>query len=183
MRPTPDAPQLWLHAGAARRLLALPASPREVAGWLLGYWSAEKAHLFVTHATPPGPPGTRFGVHVTGDGHRVRFDEAWDASGGHVTFLGDWHTHPGGPTVPSERDRQAMEKLATQPGYRTPEPLVIIVQAPRWPWSRTHRDFTCYVRRRDEAVVALAPLLTDELPHPANAVPEWPWPAKRSRGS
>jgi len=83
------------------------------------------------------------------------FDEAWDASGRHVTFLGDWHTHPGGPTVPSERDREAMEKLATQSAYRTPEPLIVIVQSP-WPWSRTSRDFTCYLRRSNEAVVALA---------------------------
>lgn len=183
MPTTADQPLLWLHAAVAERLLALPASPREVAGWLLGYWTADEAHVVVTHATPPGPPGTPYGVHVSGDGHRARFDQAWDASGGHVTFLGDWHTHPGGPAVPSERDNGAMEKLATEPSYGTLEPLIAIVRAPRWPWSCTDRDIKCYLRRRDGTIVLGVHAVTDELPVCAAGVPSWPWPVRRPRGA
>lgn len=176
-------PRLWLHAGVEQRLLALPTSPREVAGWLLGYWTADDAHIVVTHATPPGPAGTPFGVHVSGDGHRGRFDQAWDASDGHVTFLGDWHTHPGGPAIPSRRDREAMDKLATEPTYGTPEPLIAIVQAPRWPWSHTERAIRWYLRRVDGTIVSLVHAITSDLPEPASDVPVWPWPAKRRHGA
>lgn len=183
MPTTPEPRSLWLHAAVAERLLALPPSPREVAGWLLGYWTGDDSHLFVTHATPPGPAGTPSGVHVSGDGHRGRFDQAWDASHGHVTFVGDWHTHPGGPASPSPRDREAMQKLATHPAYGTPEPLIAIVQTPRWPWSRTERDIRCFLRHQGGTVVPQAHAVASTLPEVACEVPVWPWPSRRPRGA
>jgi proteasome lid subunit RPN8/RPN11 len=73
------------------------------------------------------------GVTINGHGHRRLFDQAWDASQGRVTFLGDWHTHPGGPAVPSERDRNAAARLATDSDFGTPRPLIAIVATRRWP--------------------------------------------------
>lgn len=45
----------------------------------------------VLQAVPFTPSGSPFGAHISAAGHRERFDQAWQASGGVVTFLGDWH--------------------------------------------------------------------------------------------
>lgn len=172
-----------MNARVAAQLLALPARPQEVAGWLLGYWTGNGDHLFVTHATPPGPAGTAAGVQVGGEGHRSRFDEAWAASGGHVTFLGDWHTHPRGAPVPSHRDRQALEQLASRPAYGTPQPLITIVQVPSQPWWPGRRCIACYLRKFDGSICSVAPRITAEMPDEASGVPVWPWPAKRPHGA
>ncbi|MBA2555995.1 MAG: Mov34/MPN/PAD-1 family protein [Chloroflexi bacterium] len=177
-----ERPALYVHVGVTRRLLALPGLPWEVGGWLLGYWSADERSVVISHATPPGPRGTPFGVRIGAEGHRDRFDQAWTASDGHVTFLGDWHTHPGGPVAPSEKDREALRKLATQPDYDTPQPLAIIVQAPRWPWQAARRALGCFMRDSKGAVEPLAMTVTDELAGPAASVPPWRWPARRWPG-
>jgi integrative and conjugative element protein (TIGR02256 family) len=180
--PAADAgsgPALWVYADVARRLLSLRAAPWEVGGWVLGYWTGDESTLVVTHATPPGPRGTPFGVRISGRGHRARFDAAWRASGGHVTFLGDWHTHPGGPPLPSERDRGALKQLATGEQFGTPRPLALIVANRRWPWSTTQPRLAAYLRQTDGELVLLAAELFDELPPSAVAVPAWHWPDRR----
>jgi len=177
----PERPSLYVRVDVSRHLLTLPALPWEVGGWLLGYWTADERSVVITHATPPGPRGTPFGVRISGKDHRARFDQACEASGGHVTFFGDWHTHPGGPVAPSNKDREALRKLATQLDYGTPQPLAIIVQAPRWPWQATRRALGCFVRNRDGTVELLAMGLTHELPGPTASVPSWSWPAHRRR--
>lgn len=169
-------PQLWLHASVENHLLELPPSRCEIGGWLLGYWSSDENDVFVTHATPPGPRGRPWGVRISGVGHRERFDAAWASSGGAVTFLGDWHTHPGGPAVPSERDRGAMRKLAADENYGTPQPLIAIASIPRWRWSRSASEVRFFLQPLDGAVKELTPRATTHLPDSAARVPEWAWP-------
>lgn len=43
-------------------------------------------------------------------------DKAWNRSGGHVVYLGEWHVHPGCNPIPSTRDRKMIRKafLTTQ---------------------------------------------------------------------
>ena len=84
--------------------------------------------------------------------------------------------------LPSTRDRDAMEKLASESAYGTPESLIAIVQLPRWPWSRTQRALQFLLWREDDAV-PLDYRVTTHLPDAARAVPGWPWPAKRRRSS
>lgn len=173
------APRLFVHRGVARHLVELPARPWEVGGWLLGYWTADERSLFVTQATPP-TGGSPFGITISARGHRPRFDVAWNVSGGHVTFLGDWHTHPGQAATPSQRDVRALARLAANADFGTPRPLIAIVAAPRWPWSRGSAA-TRYWLRDGEEVRELEAVVVDELP-PVAEVPEWPWPvARRSR--
>lgn len=171
-------PRLWLHTSVKRHLIALPSGPCEVGGWLLGYWTADDANVFVTHATPPGPRGRPWGVRVSGVGHRERFDAAWAASGGAVTFLGDWHTHPGGIATPSARDQDAMRTLATKTAYGTPQPLIAIIETPRWPWSRKRSEIRFFLRQPDATIKELAPILTPSLPESASRVPVWSWPMR-----
>lgn len=48
-----------------------------------------------------------------------------------LQFLGDWHSHPDGPSQPSLTDRATIAKLATHPTVRTRSPLLLIAQTKR----------------------------------------------------
>lgn len=157
-------------------LLRLPSRPWEVGGWLLGYWAEDRSGVVVTHATPPAARGTAFGVTISGKGHRERFGEAWDRSDGLVTFLGDWHTHPGGPALASAQDAKAMRQLADDAHFGTPEPLMAIVTTPRWARSPQIRDVRFDLRTPDAKLRELDLVPMTSLVQPARAVPQWPWP-------
>lgn len=45
-----------------------------------------------------------------------------------LQYLGDWHSHPDGPSQPSATDRATMAKLAAHPEVRTRNPLLLIAQ-------------------------------------------------------
>lgn len=168
-----ERPRLWLHTAVEAHFLTVPPRPWEVGGWLLGYWTGDENNVFVTHATPPGPRGWPWGVRISGAGHRQHFDAAWAASGRHVTFLGDWHTHPGGPARPSSRDRAAMGKLAKDDDYGTPRPVIGVIETPRWPWTSNGRQVQFFLKGRDQAVRRVPYALTDHLPAAAAGVPDW----------
>lgn len=177
----PDSPDLFAYEEVLGRLLRLPSRPWEVGGWLLGYWTDGRDALVVTHATPPAGRGTPFGVTISGKGHRRRFDQAWQQTDGRVTFLGDWHTHPGGPAIPSTKDEKAARQLAQDPDFGTPRPLIAIVTNPRWPHSAQHRQIRFYVRTDDGSLAELDVVPLPCLPTILGTVPAWPWPSLGQR--
>jgi integrative and conjugative element protein (TIGR02256 family) len=155
-------PELWVHDEVMDQLLAVPVRAWEVGGWLLGYWTEDS--IVVTHATPPNSRGTPFGVTISGRGHRRDFDRAWGRTGGRVTFLGDWHTHPGVPAEPSTKDDRAAAQLASDPDFQTPRPLLGIVATARWPWQQRPAKATFWLRERDGELVELEPTTFSALP-------------------
>lgn len=165
--------RLYVHAGVNECLASLPARPWEVGGWLLGYSDEEAGAIVVTHVTPPSH-GTPFSIRISGYGHRRYFDQAWCASAGHVTFLGDWHTHPGGPPTPSERDEEAMRQIAGDPDFGSGPTLIAITAAGRWR-RPTSVETRFYVLERD-APQRLLPRVIDQLPPLVDRVPSWRWP-------
>ncbi len=175
------SPALFVHGAVLARLERLAARPYEVGGWLLGYWAEDQSSVFLTHATPPLSCGTPCGVHINGRGHRELFDEAWEATRGHVTFLGDWHTHPGSPPLPSAQDKRALVKLATDPRFDTPEPVITIVSTQRYPWQGDEHLIAFYLGNRTGQPTPLQPVAVGDLPTEAAAVPQWRWPPRRRR--
>jgi integrative and conjugative element protein (TIGR02256 family) len=177
----PEAPALFVLEDVLAHLLRLPARPWEVGGWLLGYWSEDSTAVVLTHATPPAVRGTPLGITISGRGHRRRFDDAWAASEGRVTFLGDWHSHPGGAAAPSRTDERAMSQLAEIGDYGTPEPIIAIVATGRVPCSSTKPAVHFYIRRRNGDVHRLDHREVDELPAGTRRVPVWPWPREAAK--
>lgn len=172
-------PDLFVHVGVLRHLVGVPVRPYEVGGWLLGFWSESEDAVFITHATPPASRGTPLGVRISGRGHRKKFDSAWDASGGAVTFLGDWHTHPGSPPVPSATDERALSRLSTDPSYGTPQPLIAILSTPRWVFSSGSTSVAFYMRAHLGKTVGLQANVVQDLPEQTRAVPSWRWPRRK----
>jgi len=167
---------LFVHESVRAHLMGVPARPYEVGGWLLGYWAEDRSSVFVTHATPPASKGTPFGVRISGRGHSKLFDQAWDASDGLVTFLGDWHTHPGSPPYPSARDEAALVKLATGVKFGTPEPLIAIVSTPRYPWHQGSVTIGFYLGGGEGAARSVEVHVTSKLPTTILGVSAWRWP-------
>jgi integrative and conjugative element protein (TIGR02256 family) len=171
-------PALFCHDVVVDRLLSLPARPWEVGGWVLGYWISDRSTAVITHVTPPRSYGTPLGVKISGRRHRPLFDQAWDHSNGHVTFLGDWHTHPGGPAVPSAKDARALRQLASNDDYGTPTPLALIVDLPRWPGSSRPPHVRYWLRSNEDEKTTLIEVEAqpfESLPTVAANVPDWRW--------
>jgi integrative and conjugative element protein (TIGR02256 family) len=173
-----DLPRLLVADDVNQSLLAIPFRPWEVGGWLLGYWSSDEQTIVVVAASPPAGRGSAFGVTISGRGHRRKFDEAWDVSSGRITFLGDWHTHPGGSPSPSTTDRDAMLQLATDPAYGTPVPLIAIVAAPRLACDGRSPEIGYLLHTKGGRVHRLEPELMKVVPL-LECLPQWRWPRRR----
>lgn len=42
---------------------------------------------------------------------QIKINRAWDHSGGHLVYLGEWHTHPGHIPNPSSQDRDMIKNM------------------------------------------------------------------------
>ena len=100
---------------------------RETGGMLIGYWT-RSGMVTITHATGPGPNAIHGYCHFTADHHYCQriLDGVIDQTGGDLTYVGDWHTHPFGSTNPSRIDSKTALSVADDPGYLCPRPLVAI---------------------------------------------------------
>lgn len=168
--------RLYVHTAVSEHLASLPARPWEVGGWLLGYSDEEQGAIVITHATPPSH-GTPTSIRISSRGHRRYFDQAWCASAGHVTFLGDWHTHPGGPPTPSKRDEEAMRQVAADPDFGEGAKVTAISACGRW--RRPPAVETRFYVLDQDVPRRLSPRIIRHLPTPSDRVPTWRWPRSR----
>lgn len=101
-------------------------SQKEVGGILLG--SYRGPHIEVTGITVPGPADiSSTSTFIRRDrSHQVAAKKAWSESGGTVTYLGEWHTHPAGGPAPSGTDLNAWFGVADQ----VKKPAVFIIASP-----------------------------------------------------
>lgn len=102
----------------------------ETGGILLGYWRGDV--VVIAKASGPGPAAQRGSTWF-------RPDQKWQTdyiartyadSSRTITYLGDWHTHPGGVPKPSRTDRKTMRAVRRKPAARQPRPLMAIVGPP-----------------------------------------------------
>lgn len=101
--------------------------PYETGGLLMG-WSDGSAAL-ITHVVGPGPDAIHRRYSFTPD-HVWQAGEVariYDGSGRTSTYLGDWHSHPGGRAVPSVRDWCAAVTIGRSRAARCATPLMLIV--------------------------------------------------------
>jgi integrative and conjugative element protein (TIGR02256 family) len=127
------APEVWLTEEAISELKreADERAPLETGGLLLGYWSSEfgRDEVLVQRITGPGPEAHHERACFYPDAawqHRELAD-VYAASGRITTYLGDWHTHPGGRATPSGRDRKTARAIATSSAARAAQPLMLIL--------------------------------------------------------
>jgi integrative and conjugative element protein (TIGR02256 family) len=106
-------------------------SPVETGGILLGYVSTagERDEFVVQEVLGPGPRSQHSKARFEPDGEWQQQQLAlrYQESGRVTTYLGDWHTHPGGLAAPSRRDRKTARAIAKTKSARMPRPLMIIL--------------------------------------------------------
>lgn len=120
----------WIRADALAKMLAEVRywSPYETGGLLLGYRDSRGA-VVITTTVGPGPRAQhrRFSFSPDHDAQQAELAQIYEASGRTCTYLGDWHSHPLGLSVPSRTDRRTLLRIAGTVSARQPRPVMGIV--------------------------------------------------------
>jgi integrative and conjugative element protein (TIGR02256 family) len=126
---------VWIHEGVVAEAVEESGRryPHETGGVLVGYWAERQA--VVTNVVGPGPLAshreTRFEPDY--DHHDEQVARLYTASGGALTYLGDWHSHGAGSPYLSMKDRSTLYGIATDPGSRAPRALMMVLgESPDW---------------------------------------------------
>lgn len=116
---------------------------RETGGVLLGH-QYPNGGLTVTAAGDPGPGAVQTPVSFRRDPRHAEAlaDAAWQRDGS--VWIGDWHTHPTGPSAPSDVDLGAYLALLHDPasGFDVFLALIVVPQGDShsiYPWTVTTR--------------------------------------------
>src|SRR5207249_53736 len=108
-------------------------SPMETGGVLIGYWANDSAEVVITQATGPGPEATHRADEFIPDARfqRAEIARIYRDSGRLHTYLGDWHTHPGGSLRLSRKDVRTLASIAETPAARASVPLMGVLAEDR----------------------------------------------------
>lgn len=101
--------------------------PRETGGVLMGFVGADRT--IVTSVVGPGQRAIHRRRSFTPDAEwqQERVAELYERSGRRDTYLGDWHTHPGGSTRASFTDWLAAWTIARSRDARCPNPVMVVL--------------------------------------------------------
>jgi integrative and conjugative element protein (TIGR02256 family) len=139
---------VWISRRALSAIFeaAKGKAPLETGGMLLGYVSEDCLALMVTDTIGAGPAAIhkRHGFEPDAAWQQHRLSEVYHRSGRITTYLGDWHSHPEGSSVPSREDTRTARRIARHEGSRTTNPLTMIVGAN----SERKEMATCYRYQR-----------------------------------
>ncbi len=131
---------VWISADSARRLRneATKADDVETGGVLMGYTSDDHDTIVITDLIGPGTNATHRRTSFSPD---LDFQERaiariYRSSNRKTTYLGDWHSHPGGGHRLSGIDRRTLRRIRDHADARISEPLMIVAHA-RAPWDLT----------------------------------------------
>jgi len=103
--------------------------------------------IFVKELVGAGPNAVHEKEKFIPDG---KFQQAalsliYKKSKGHVTYLGDWHSHPERGAYMGELDISTIAKIAKTPSSREPNPIFVIIgTSPRevkcWRYQKEMKD-------------------------------------------
>lgn len=132
----------WLRAAVHADLLAQADehAPKETGGLLLGYRHSP-TEIVITDAIGPGPGGNhrRAGFDPDTDWQTSELALRYAAHHRRITYLGDWHTHPGGSSTLSRTDRRTVRAIAHHADARCPHPVMAVLAGGK-PWTLVIRQ-------------------------------------------
>lgn len=101
--------------------------PLETGGCLIGYH--KNSEVIITDIIGPGLDAIHKPFYFEGhtDWQKIKMDELFNASDGCLRYLGDWHSHPNGPTHASPLDMETLKLIRDYPEALTPMPLMFII--------------------------------------------------------
>lgn len=141
---------LWIAKDVFERMIELVVEkfPRETGGMLLGY-EANNGEAVVTAIIGPGPNAkhSRFRFKPDADFQQQELNRHFFDSAGKETYLGDWHSHPGGSSRLSLLDKRTLHRIAATPTSRTVHPIMLVIGGQLGSWEPTGARFMCCVPR------------------------------------
>jgi hypothetical protein len=98
-------------------------------GLLLGQYDSACRIAWISQATGLTPGSTADPLNINLDVQKVRgfLEDCRSRSGGILTLIGFWHTHPVGSATPSDDDRATMRKLVDNPEWRSAQALLLVL--------------------------------------------------------
>jgi integrative and conjugative element protein (TIGR02256 family) len=138
--------KVWLTDAVLEAMVAEArgTEPLESGGVLLGWQDGQGMELVVARIVGPGPRAvhrrTRFSPDD--DWQREQIADAYVASGRTVSYLGDWHSHPGGGDTPSRRDERTARRIARSRSARARRPVMLILSGEADTWLPSAHRFT-----------------------------------------
>ncbi len=108
--------------------MCVKAGHFETGGVLIGRYSPDLTTALVLEATLP-PSDSRRGTSWFNRGiaglHEM-LDRRWHSKN-RSYYVGEWHFHPAAYVEPSEKDFAQMYRICSDPKYRCPEPVLLIL--------------------------------------------------------
>jgi integrative and conjugative element protein (TIGR02256 family) len=121
--------KVWIERNGFLQVLGGDArwTPKETGGILMGFKNS--GGIFITNVFGPGPKAVHEHFSYTPDyDHDEKvIAETFIGSGGKITYLGDWHTHPLNPSYMSGRDKETLKRISQYKPARLLEPVMLIL--------------------------------------------------------
>ena len=118
--------------------------PKEYGGVFIGYKSNE--NYVITDVWIPDDFLNGKTVFVRHPGTlNQRLSEIHKISNGKIQYLGEWHSHPDGPTIPSNTDIIAMKEIAKDKKINVEKPLLMIAEIDKMSFDK---DFYIYDNKK-----------------------------------
>lgn len=116
--------------------LASLSFPMETGGMLLGYIS-DNNDVVVTAIIGPGPDAkaSRYAFEPDAEYQQVELEAHYRATKGIESYLGDWHTHPHGSSIPSRTDKRTLAHIALTTSSRINHPVMAIAGNAAGDWK------------------------------------------------
>jgi len=101
--------------------------PKEFGGVFIGYKA--DLHFIITDILIPDQYKNGQTIFIREPGTlNERLSEIHRITNGEIQYLGEWHSHPNGPTTPSRTDINAMQEIAKDKNINIDKPLLMIVE-------------------------------------------------------
>jgi len=104
-------------------------APLETGGILAGYCSADDRDVVITKMVGPGSRALhrQWTFRPDYSYHRSQIEKIFDESNRTISYLGDWHTHPGNPAYLSWLDKRALRNITKFQGNYMDHPIMLIL--------------------------------------------------------
>lgn len=117
--------------------------PKEFGGVFIGFKS--ELGFIITDILVPDKYVNARAIFVRHPGTlNERLEEIHKLSNGEIQYLGEWHSHPDGPTSPSITDIKAMKEIAQNNKINIDKPLLMIAEVGKLPFGK---DFYIYDKK------------------------------------
>lgn len=101
--------------------------PEEFGGILVGYYADDNKTVVISETVLPAEfISARFSFVRGSKGLRKKLEKLY-AQTPSLIYVGEWHTHPDNPAIPSGTDMKALQEIVQSDGVLINNPILLII--------------------------------------------------------